>query len=132
MTLLQFPAGLLINSENFKGRFEAFEALFRSKPRLRTRVALRLVAIDTANLRLVQRKQESVMDSFVKTFANTLASSAVIIALSLPATAAGGIGVGAGASVGGSRGVNAGIGASVGGSGGIGAGAGASIGVRVA
>lgn len=62
------------------------------------------------------------MNSFVKTFANILASSAVMLSLSLPATAAGG--VGAGSSVGGG-GINAGAGASIGG---IGAGDGTSIG----
>ena len=67
------------------------------------------------------------MKSFVRTFARTLASSAFVIAISFPVNA-GGIGVGAGASVGGSGGVHAGVGASVGGAGGIGVGAGASIG----
>ncbi|WP_372955356.1 hypothetical protein [Mesorhizobium sp.] len=74
-----------------------------------------------------QRKQESIMNYFVNIFAKSLASSAVIISLSLPATA-GGIGVGGGVSVGGRGGVNAGVGASIGGAGGIGVGAGASVG----
>lgn len=73
------------------------------------------------------------------TISSALSAGAVILALSIPASALdvgagasiggrGGIGVGAGASIGGSSGVNAGLGASVGGSSGVNASAGASIG----
>lgn len=63
----------------------------------------------------------------LKTIPGALVSGAVIFMLSMPANA-GGISVGAGASVGGGGGINAGLGASVGGGGGINAGLGASVG----
>ena len=63
----------------------------------------------------------------IKTVASVLASGAVVFVLSLPAYTAG-LGLGAGASVGGSGGVNAGVGESVGGTGGVNAGLGASVG----
>lgn len=67
------------------------------------------------------------MANVVNSFAAALACSALVLSLSFPSSA-GGISVGAGASVGGRGGVNAGLGASVGGRGGVNAGLGASIG----
>ncbi|QND55593.1 hypothetical protein [Mesorhizobium huakuii] len=67
------------------------------------------------------------MFGITKRLSTILAGGAVVAALCMPALAAG-IGVGAGASVGGSGGVNAGAGASVGGGNGVNGGAGASIG----
>ncbi|WP_095203870.1 hypothetical protein [Mesorhizobium carmichaelinearum] len=67
------------------------------------------------------------MFGITKRLSTILAGSAVVAALCMPAHAAG-IGVGAGASVGGSGGVNGGAGASVGGGNGVNGGAGASIG----
>ncbi|UDL89541.1 hypothetical protein LGH82_31565 [Mesorhizobium sp. PAMC28654] len=71
--------------------------------------------------------RENVMTFTIKTITSGLAGGAVIFMLSMPVSAAG-LGVGVGASVGGSGGINAGVGASVGGSGGINAGVGASVG----
>ncbi|MEP6565117.1 MAG: hypothetical protein ABJB10_08250, partial [Mesorhizobium sp.] len=85
--------------------------------------------------------------TFLRTFTRSLAGGAVVVALCLPASAAGlgvsvggvsagasiggsngGLGVGAGVSVGGAGGVNAGVGATVGGTNGVTAGAGATVG----
>lgn len=67
------------------------------------------------------------MRNIVRKVAATLTYGTIIAVLAAPANAAG-LGVGAGASVGGSGGVNAGVGASVGGGSGVNAGVGASVG----
>ncbi|MCX7303194.1 MAG: hypothetical protein NTV73_02485 [Hyphomicrobiales bacterium] len=59
------------------------------------------------------------------TFSSALAAGALMLTLSIPASA---LEAGAGVSIGGGSGVNAGAGASIGGSGGVNAGAGATVG----
>lgn len=68
------------------------------------------------------------MSGISRNIAIALSCGAIVAIFAMPAYAAGGLGVGVGASVGGSGGVNAGVGASVGGSGGVNAGLGASVG----